>query len=147
MNTKKVSLRFNTNATNDNPLKWRVIIDGIEHLASHVDINCKTYTTKDYIEGVGDKWHITCEPTQIIWEGDVVKLIGGYSKNLSRVRHMIKAISWRVVGTLDTMFVSTLISGDIKIGLSIGGTEVLTKMILYYFHERLWYRIPFGGNK
>jgi uncharacterized membrane protein len=38
------------------------------------------------------------------------------------------------------MILSGLITGDWKLGLAIGGTEVLTKMILYFFHERLWFK-------
>jgi hypothetical protein len=63
----EVKIRYNTNAKSDDILHWRVIINGVEHLASNVIINCMTRTTKDYIEGVGDKWHISCNPTQIEW--------------------------------------------------------------------------------
>jgi len=59
-------------------------------------------------------------------------------------RHLLKTITWRVVGTLDTMILGWLISGDFKIGLTIGGFEVFTKMILYFLHERLWYKHNFG---
>jgi uncharacterized membrane protein len=58
---------------------------------------------------------------------------------------MIKAISWRVVGTLDTTILAWIITGSIEIGAMIGGVEVITKTILYYFHERVWYNhIKFG---
>lgn len=65
----------------------------------------------------------------------------------SNKRHIIKTITWRVVGTMDTMTLAWLISGDPMIGLKVGGTEVLTKMILYYLHERAWYKINFGLDK
>ncbi|MBP1838699.1 DUF2061 domain-containing protein [Formosa algae] len=65
----------------------------------------------------------------------------------SNKRHIFKTITWRVVGTLDTMTLAWLISGDPMIGLKVGGTEVLTKMILYYLHEKLWYKINFGLDK
>ena len=55
-------------------------------------------------------------------------------------RHLAKTITWRIVGTIDTMILSGLITGDWKIGMAIGGTEVLTKMVLYFFHERLWFK-------
>ncbi|TNE77403.1 MAG: adenylyl-sulfate kinase [Bacteroidetes bacterium] len=60
-------------------------------------------------------------------------------KQFSRKRHIAKTLTWRLVGTLDTMFISWLISGDFKIGIAIGGAEVLTKLVLYYLHERIWY--------
>lgn len=57
-----------------------------------------------------------------------------------QLRHLLKTISWRVVGTLDTMVLSYIITGSMKMGMAIGGLEVFTKMILYYFHERVWFK-------
>jgi len=64
--------------------------------------------------------------------------------NESRKRHLIKTFSWRFIGTLDTIILSWIISGNPIMGLKIGGFEVVTKMILYYVHERAWYKINFG---
>ena len=55
-------------------------------------------------------------------------------------RHIAKTISWRFVGTIDTIVLSWLISGYLSLGLQIGFLEVITKMILYYFHEQLWFK-------
>ena len=67
---------------------------------------------------------------------------------VSYKRHILKTITWRVIGTIDTILLSYLISGNLKIGLAIGGVELLTKMVLYYFHERVWYKyIKFGVEK
>jgi len=65
----------------------------------------------------------------------------------SRRRHLIKTVTWRIIGTFDTIILSWFITGSAQTGLQIGLIEVLTKMILYYFHERAWYRIDFGLNK
>ncbi len=62
----------------------------------------------------------------------------------SRLRHIFKTITWRVVGTLDTLFIAWILSDDIIVGMTIGGIEVITKMILYYLHERVWYRSDWG---
>ena len=62
-------------------------------------------------------------------------------------RSVVKAISWRLTGTLDTIIVSFIISRQIKIALSIGFVELFTKITLYYFHERLWNKIHFGRVK
>jgi uncharacterized membrane protein len=62
----------------------------------------------------------------------------------SRKRHIIKTITWRVIGTMDTMLLAWLISGDVLMGLKIGLVEVVTKMMLYYLHERAWYKVDFG---
>ena len=62
----------------------------------------------------------------------------------SRKRHIAKTLTWRVIGTMDTMLLAWLISGNVLMGLKIGGIEVVTKMVLYYLHERAWYKINFG---
>ena len=62
----------------------------------------------------------------------------------SRKRHIAKTFTWRLIGTMDTMLLAWIISGNPMVGLKIGFAEVITKMALYYFHERLWYKIDFG---
>jgi len=68
-------------------------------------------------------------------------------KQVTRKRHLAKTVSWRVIGTMDTMALGWLISGDPMIGLKVGGLELITKMLLYYFHERAWYKSKFGIKK
>jgi len=55
-------------------------------------------------------------------------------------RHIAKTVTWRFIGTIDTMVLSWFISGDLTVGLKIGGFELISKMVLYYFHERLWFK-------
>ncbi len=62
-------------------------------------------------------------------------------------RSVVKAISWRTVGTIDTIVVSYFITGNLIMAASIGSVEVLTKMALYYFHERAWNKLSFGKIK
>jgi uncharacterized membrane protein len=62
----------------------------------------------------------------------------------SSLRSLLKAVSWRVLGTLDTIFVSYLWTADTGKALVIGGTDVLTKLLLYYLHERAWAKVPLG---
>jgi uncharacterized membrane protein len=64
---------------------------------------------------------------------------------VSYKRHIAKTISWRIIGTLDTMILSALITGSWEMGLTIGGVEVFTKMLLYFFHERVWYKFSDYG--
>jgi len=59
-------------------------------------------------------------------------------------RSMVKAISWRATGTLDTIIISWLITGHLKWAFSIGFVELFTKVGLYYMHERVWDRLKFG---
>ena len=62
-------------------------------------------------------------------------------------RSLVKAVSWRATGTVDTMVISYLVTGKVKLAISIGFIEVFTKIGLFYLHERLWNRIPFGKIK
>lgn len=59
-------------------------------------------------------------------------------------RSIVKAVSYRIFGTFATVLISYLITGDAKSALSIGGLELSSKIIIYYFHERIWENIKFG---
>ena len=59
-------------------------------------------------------------------------------------RSVVKSISWRTVGTIDTMMIAWLVTGKLDFAVTIGGVELFTKMFLYYMHERTWNRIKFG---
>ena len=66
---------------------------------------------------------------------------------VSYKRHILKTISWRIIGTIDTMVISWVITGSWRWGIAIGGVEVVTKMVLYFLHERAWYRFSKFGIK
>lgn len=66
---------------------------------------------------------------------------------VSYKRHLAKTITWRLIGTLDTIVISWIISGNPIIGLKVGFVEVFTKMALYFLHERIWYKTKFGIKK
>ncbi len=63
---------------------------------------------------------------------------------ISHKRHILKTITWRVLGTIDTIVIGGILTGDWKVGVSIGGIEIISKMALYYIHERVWYKSKFG---
>lgn len=60
------------------------------------------------------------------------------------LRSLVKSISWRAIGTLDTILISWLITGQLELAFTIGSIELVTKMVLYFFHERLWNNIKWG---
>ena len=62
-------------------------------------------------------------------------------------RSMVKAVSWRATGTVDTIIISFFITGQAKWALSIGFVELFTKVFLYYVHERVWNKLSFGRLK
>ena len=56
-------------------------------------------------------------------------------------RSLIKTITWRIIASLDTFVIAWIITGDWKMGGSIAGIEVITKIFFYYFYERIWIKI------
>ncbi len=59
-------------------------------------------------------------------------------------RSLVKTISWRIVGTLTTFLISWVITGTLALAFSIGFIELISKMVLYFFHERTWNKIKWG---
>ena len=64
--------------------------------------------------------------------------------NVTKTRSLLKTISWRILASTDTFLLTWLVTGSHKAGLAVSGLEVITKMILYYFHERAWLRSDYG---
>lgn len=62
----------------------------------------------------------------------------------THLRSFIKGVTWRIFGTVSTILISFLVTKDIRIAGTIGGLEFITKILLFYFHERLWGVINFG---
>lgn len=62
----------------------------------------------------------------------------------THARSLAKAVSWRATGSLDTFFVAFLITRNPKIAGSVALTEIVTKIAIYYCHERLWALVPWG---
>lgn len=62
----------------------------------------------------------------------------------SNTRSLAKAVSWRVTGTVDTFLISWLITGEPLLATGIAATEVITKIFLFWAHERIWNRIKWG---
>jgi sulfate adenylyltransferase large subunit len=80
------------------------------------------------------------------------KRTGGVSGKLTRwtethARALVKAVSWRTTGSLDTFVVTFVISGSTKLAGSVAITEIFTKILIYYGHERLWALVPWGKRQ
>jgi uncharacterized membrane protein len=65
----------------------------------------------------------------------------------AHTRSVLKAVSWRLLGSVDTFILSYVFTHKLVYAFSISGTEVFTKIALYYFHERLWTLVPWGRPK
>jgi uncharacterized membrane protein len=64
----------------------------------------------------------------------------------SHFRSIAKAVSWRATGSLDTFIVTLFITGSSVFAGSVAVTEIGTKIVFYYFHERIWSMIPWGRH-
>jgi uncharacterized membrane protein len=81
----------------------------------------------------------------LISQADKESALKGVKKISDRadkpIKSVMKAISWRIVGTIDTMVISYFITGKLTLAVTIGGVEVFTKVLLYYLHDRVWAHI------
>jgi len=66
---------------------------------------------------------------------------------VERKRHLAKAVTYRLFGSMGTAAIAYVATGDAKLGASIGGLDMLVKIGLYYIHERAWYRIRWGVRR
>ena len=65
----------------------------------------------------------------------------------THARSIAKAVSWRIVATLTTTLLVFVFTGNIVISGGVGLTELVTKIVIYYVHERVWNAISFGRIK
>ena len=63
----------------------------------------------------------------------------------SRLRSLLKAITYRVTGTLTTSLIVFAVTGELTIAFAVGFVEPLAKIVIYYLHERAWQRVPHGA--
>ena len=78
------------------------------------------------------------------WVKAIAGALSGSSTNDTHIRSIVKGISWRCVGTLDTFVLSWIITGEVKMAAAIGILEVITKIFYYWVHERIWHKIKWG---
>ena len=62
----------------------------------------------------------------------------------SRLRSLLKALSWRIIATLTTTAIAFIITGELDAAVMIGSIEFVLKFAIYYGHERLWQCLPRG---
>ena len=74
----------------------------------------------------------------MILDQPLKKLFASKPGKDSNVKSLMKSISWRIVGTIDTIIISYIVTGEMVMAVSIGSVEVVSKILLYYLHERVW---------
>lgn len=136
--SKKFQIRFNTVSMSEDD-RWRLIEDGKETLVSDIVVNGHVYTTKDWLEEINDyKWHISCEGFCSIKNN--VAYVTTVKEESVLTRHILKTISYRILGTLTTVSVAYSLGASIELSSLLGVGELLLKPVIYFLHERLWYR-------
>ena len=144
---KNYQIRYNTDSKTPFD-KWRLIEDGQEILVAQIIINGLAQTSEDWffppIENKSSvkavkKWHISCKGECKIIDNVAHINTKGHSDN-SILRHTLKTISYRFLGTLTTFTVSYVTTGSIVFASTIGFTELMIKPVLYFLHERVWYK-------
>ena len=70
-----------------------------------------------------------------------------FGGNEAHTRSFAKAITWRLTGSIDTFIISFVVTNRLVLAGSIAATELITKIVLYYLHERAWNAIPWGRRQ
>jgi uncharacterized membrane protein len=133
----KFQIRFNVNSQSENE-RWRLITDGKETLVSNIIINGHTYTTMDWMEEIQEyKWHISCEGELVIKNN--IAYVTTVKEESILARHILKTVSYRILGTLTTVTVAYSLGASLSIASLLGVGELVIKPVIYFLHERLWY--------
>jgi uncharacterized membrane protein len=72
--------------------------------------------------------------------------VANSSNQETQSRSLAKTVSWRITGTIDTFIISAIVTGKFTVAGSIAVTELFTKVLLYYYHERIWAKISWGNK-
>jgi uncharacterized membrane protein len=146
MKSKQFQIRFNTVSRSEDD-RWRLIEDGNEIFVSNIIINGHTYTTKDWLEDIQDyKWHISCEGYCTIKNN--IAYVTTIKEESVMVRHILKTFSYRIFGTLVTVLTAYSLGASLELSSLLGIGEIILKPVVYFFHERVWYKwIRIGSKK
>jgi uncharacterized membrane protein len=142
---KKFQIRFNVNSTSEID-RWRLITDGDEKLVKDIIIDGHTYTSMDWMEDINEyKWHVSCEGYVTITNN--VAYVVTVKEDAAMVRHILKTISYRFLGTLTTIVTAYSLGVSLELSSLLGIGELMIKPVMYFFHERIWYKYVRIGNK
>ena len=136
--SKTYQIRYNTVSTNDTE-RWRLIENGNETLVSDIVINGLTHTTKDWMSEINDyKWHVSCIGYCTVKNN--VAYINTVKEESVLTRHILKTLTYRIVATLTTVITAYSLNVSLTISALLGVGELLIKPIIYFIHERIWYK-------
>jgi uncharacterized membrane protein len=142
---KKFQIRFNVNSTSEID-RWRLITDGDENLVKDIIIDGHTYTSMDWMEDIGEyKWHVSCEGYVTITNN--IAYVVTVKEDATMVRHILKTMSYRFLGTLTTIITAYSLGVSLELSSLLGVGELMIKPVMYFFHERVWYKFIRIGKK
>jgi uncharacterized membrane protein len=134
----QIQIRYNTKSVDDTD-RWRIIENGKEYLTSDIVIDNKIKTSKDWIEEISDfKWYISCQGA--INQKDGIVYVTTSKEKKVIVRHILKTISYRILGTLTTVVTAYLLGASLELSSILGVAELVVKPLIYFIHERVWYK-------
>lgn len=136
--SKTYQIRFNTHSKDESD-RWRLIENGNETIVGHIIVDGHTHTTKDWMEDINDwKWHISCVGYCEIKNN--VAYIRTVKEESVFLRHILKTISYRFLGTITTISVAYSLGASIELSSLLGIGELVLKPVVYFLHERIWYK-------
>ena len=100
-------------------------------------------TNKMFVPPANADYHV------LNWEDNWAKFIAEdltKTKSESHARSLVKALSWRLIGTLETFLISWIITGELTTASGIAGIQAIASTVLYWYHERLWLKVRWGSN-
>ena len=131
---KVVSIRYNTSSDGVHNT-WRIICDGVDYQTNKVTIKGVVESSKDFIEDVGFKHHVTVYDALVTHTVDY-SLIESFKKTL--FKDILKTITYRILGTCATFGIGYATTGNMYASVAIGFSDLLLKPLIYFVHERLW---------
>ena len=136
--SKTYQIRYNT-VSKDDSERWRLIENGNETLVSDIVINGLTHTTKDWMSEINDyKWHVSCVGYCTVKNN--VAYINTVKEESVLTRHILKTLTYRIVATLTTVITAYSLNVSLTTSALLGVGELLIKPIIYFIHERIWYK-------
>ena len=143
--SKEYQIRFNTNSKTESE-RWRLIENGNEIIVGDIIIDGHTHTTKDWMEDIQDyKWHISCIGYCEIKKN--IAYINTVKEESVVLRHILKTVTYRFLATIVTVITAYSLGASLVMSSLIGVGEILIKPIIYFVHERFWYKFLRIGRK
>jgi uncharacterized membrane protein len=138
---KTYQIRYNTHSKDDST-SWRLISDDGEILVNDIYVTSKTYTTKDFVDELGlYKYHMSC--TGHLKIKDNVAYITTSEEKYAMKRHLAKTITYRLLATTTTIVTAYSLGVNLEVSALLGIGEIMIKPVLYFLHERFWYKMRF----